>query len=79
MPHEQSEQSEQDERDKLIREIEQFFQADGHELGPGLLQQARDSLWRGEPTGVLREYHRLCIEEENRQANLPHDSYRRPF
>lgn len=58
-------------RERAIGIIESTFPADDHELGPELLRRAKERVqgWRSEPDGVLFEYARLCIEEDQRQAN----------
>ena len=61
-------------RDGIIQEIEQLFPVDScytatKEIGQRLLDQAKRNTenWRNLPEEILREYWRLCRNEENKQ------------
>lgn len=66
--------------ENVIRNIESLFPIDScfedtNAIGELLLRQAKNNLnytdnWRLLPENVLREYERLCINEEMRQAHI---------
>lgn len=58
-------------RENAIATIEMFYPADSiypesRAIGAALLEEARRSAWRDEPTSVLIKYAQLCIEEDRK-------------